>query len=111
MATFNELEKEVRVLRNRLRKLEGGNAEAAQRTQLNELVAPGDDVRVRTSGGFAAACAESRATVIEQQKQQAREELRANPSAINSRSAQVAFRRTYAAVPTAVLNEIIREMT
>jgi hypothetical protein len=108
VATIDDLNSELKRLRTRVRQLESRNTPRED----NPLAIVTEDPTNRwRAGGFAAACDASRATVIEQQKQQAREELRANPSAINSRTAQVAFRRTYSAVPTAVLDEIIREMT
>jgi len=80
MATFEDLEKEVRTLRAKVNRL-GGNPAAANAAAVSAIVEPGDDERLITNGGsasgFAAACAKSTAQASRRSEAQAIREARA----------------------------------
>jgi hypothetical protein len=112
VATFNDLEIEVRKLRQKVRRLEGGNA--ATRT-VKEIVQSEDTddkiLGTGTTGGFAAACAQSRENLVKQQRLAAQRELQDNPGCVRTPAALHAFRRTYSAVPAVEIDGLIREFS
>lgn len=113
MATFDELEAEVGKLRRKVRQLEGGNVNANNLRAVDDIVseADGDERLIASggSGGFSAACTQSHQSLIEKQKLAAQRELRNNPGCIKTPTALHSFRRSYSAVPTNDLDNIIRE--
>jgi hypothetical protein len=111
VATFEDLEKEVRRLRVKVNRL-GGTAVADNARAVEAIVdiSDGDErLIVSGGGGFGAACAQSRAKVIEEQKNRARRELQDSPGCIRTPTALQSFRATYNAIPTIELDSIIRE--
>jgi len=110
MATLEDLEREVRKLR---RQVEQSNGNAAAARTVDEIVQPDDNddkiIGGGPTGGFSAACAQSRTNLVERQKREAAEELRDNPGRVKTPAALHGFRMRYSAVPTDDLDDIVRE--
>jgi hypothetical protein len=97
VATFDDLQLEVRKLRRQVRRLEGGNAAANNTRAVDEIVstADGDEKFIAEGGGggFAAACAESHATLGKRLEQEAIRDIRDGQT--EAESSRLAFYRKY----------------
>lgn len=86
MATFDDLEFEVKKLRRTVRRLESGNSAAANARAVSEIVSEqnGDEKLITRGGsptGFASACAESHAKLASRAEQKLIADIRAGQSA------------------------------
>ena len=102
MSEIQNLREQVRKLKSRLDQIEGTPSSRL----VGELVGGADETPDRR-GGFATACRESRAQMINSEKEKAIDILLGNPSLVATPVAEGGFRQMFPAIPNDDMNTII----